>query len=199
VPRDASDDPVTVARTVEVWQRDCATQLQAPIGGVHPGAATLYLDCAEKGVDATRENLLDDSRPAVTPVTRHLHAQPVAVHHATHLRRRQEHTLGDAFDAQESVAGAVGTDRTLDDGARPNGRIRTPRAWAAWRRAAASAARGGRCRGLPAVRRAFARLGRCAAASAATPELSSTSLQLTAPEPVRTLRGLPHLPGWRNW
>jgi len=54
---------------VEVCQRDGATQLQASIGSVHPGAATLHLDRAEKGVDATRENLLDDSRPAVTPVT----------------------------------------------------------------------------------------------------------------------------------
>ena len=31
------------------------------------------------------------------------------------------------------------------------------------------------------------------------PELRSTRAQLTAPDPVRTLRGLPHLPGWRNW
>ena len=30
-------------------------------------------------------------------------------------------------------------------------------------------------------------------------ELRSTRAQLTAPDPVRTLRGLPHLPGWRNW
>jgi hypothetical protein len=31
------------------------------------------------------------------------------------------------------------------------------------------------------------------------PELRSTRAQLTAPDLVRRLRGLPRLPGWRNW
>jgi hypothetical protein len=106
---------------MKVLRRYGAAQLQASVGSVHPGVATLHLERAEKSIHSTRKNLLDAPRPAITAIARYLHAQPIAVHHTTHLRWRQEHTLADAFDTQETVAGAVGTDRSLDDGARSKG------------------------------------------------------------------------------
>jgi hypothetical protein len=37
------------------------------------------------------------------------------MHHATHLRRRQENAFADAFYAQETVAGAIRADSALDN------------------------------------------------------------------------------------
>ena len=122
VPGDPGNDPVTVTRAVQLLRRHCAAQLQPPVGGDHPGAAPLDLHGAEKRGDSALEHLLDDPGPALARVARHLHPQPIAVHHAAHLRRRQEHAFPEALDAQEAEARAIRAHRALDDGARPYAR-----------------------------------------------------------------------------
>ncbi len=115
VARDPGNHPIAVARAVQVLRRPRTTQLQAPIRGVHPGAAALQFHGAEKRAHPALQHLLHRARPAIARITRHLHAQPVPVHHAAHFRRRQEHAFFESLHAQEAVAGAVGADRALDE------------------------------------------------------------------------------------
>jgi hypothetical protein len=63
--RDSCNHPLAAARTVQILRGHRATQLQAPVRGVHPGAATKHFHGAEKGAHATLEHLLDDARPAI--------------------------------------------------------------------------------------------------------------------------------------
>ena len=112
---DAGNGPITVTRTVQVLRRHRASQLQAPIGGIHPGAASLDLDRSQKRADAARENLLDTPRPTIAAIAGNSDTQPIAVHHTAHLGRWKEDTLAHSFHTQKTVAGAIGTDRALDN------------------------------------------------------------------------------------
>ena len=201
VTRDPGDHPIAAARAVQVLRRHRTAQLQAPIRCVHPGAAPLHLHGAEKRTHPALQHLLHRARPAIGRITRHLHAQPVAVHHATHFRRRQKHAFLESLHAQEPVAGAIGADRALNERARPHVGIRRHGPSGAHARARAVARGLGppAAPGCSAARPATAALRRRTSAAVARAELSSTRLQLTAPGPVRTFRGLPRLPGWRNW
>ena len=192
---DPCDHPVTGARAVQIRWSDRAAQLQPPVRGVHPGAAALYLHRPKECSDAALDYFLHRARPAIRRIAGDLHPQAVSVHHAAHLRRAQEDTLLEAFHAQETVAGAIRTHRTFDDG--PGLEVAAGRALT--RRDAAALPRAWLAAGGLAARDAGAARAGARSAAAAPPELSPVSLQLTAPDPMRTFRGLPHLPGWRNW
>ena len=182
---------------MQVRRSDRAAQLQTPVGGVHPGATSLDLDRREERAHAALENLLDGTRPTAAGIARGPHAQTIAVHHATHLGRRQEHTLLQSLDAQESVAGAIRAHDAFDRGSRLEAGTRSPRARMRFVAGAAVAA-SRRARAVlclravgAAVRFRAMSLGRTPLAAIASPGLSSTRLQLTVPGPVRTFRGLP--------
>ena len=149
------------------------------------------------------------------------------MHDTAHFRGRNKDAVFEAFDTKEAVAGAISADRPLDGTARLGPYRIGLRPAAALRRARPSgAASCGRSAARPSSRataRAATlttlrplRASRTRPAGLATPpgtclflrsprlpirppEFRSTRVQLTAPDPVRKLRGLPHLPGWRNW
>jgi hypothetical protein len=128
VADDARNRPVTVTGTVQVRRRHRTSQLQAPVGGIHPGTASLNLDRAEKGADTARENLFDTPRPTIAPIAGDSDTQPIAVHHAAHLGRWQENTFAHTFHAQKTVAGTIGTDRAFDNRTRSKRGISATRA-----------------------------------------------------------------------
>ncbi len=132
VPGDPRDDPVPGACAVQVIDGDRAAQLQAPVSRIHPGAAALEFHRAQERSDASFHHLHERSGPAVGRIARHLHAQPVAMHDAAHLRWRQEDALFESVNLEEAVAGAIGADDAFygcavaDRGARDGGLAGTP-------------------------------------------------------------------------
>ena len=212
VSRDPGDDPVAAARAVQVLRRDRAAQLQAPVGGAHPGVAARDFHACRETPYAALEHLLDHPDQRSVASRDDFHAQPIAVHHAAHLRRRQEHAVLETLDAQETVAGAIGAHGAFDESHPdltrwPHGRsdplLRLCRPALLWPRAAAGGCRrvvpsAISCAAARAPCRLRARRFDCRRGRV-RPNFPLRALQLTAPGPVRTLRGLPHLPGWRNW
>jgi hypothetical protein len=66
------------------------------------------------------DDLLELARVTAIAAALHRHAHAIAMHHAHHLARRQEHRVFLAFHAHEAESGAVGTDDTFG-GARHGG------------------------------------------------------------------------------
>ena len=56
---DLRDDPIAIARTVEIGRSHATAKLQAPIRGRHPTDATVHLERAEKGVHSTCDHAFD--------------------------------------------------------------------------------------------------------------------------------------------
>src|ERR1700736_479486 len=105
--RYARDNPVSATGSVEVTVRNRTVQLQTAVGGVDPGVSALHIHRSQEFFDATGDDLLDGSQPAITGVLRQLHLEAIAVHDSPHFIRRNEDAVLHPFDAQEAVAGTV--------------------------------------------------------------------------------------------
>ena len=108
VTRDGRDHPVAVLRAIEIAVRNHAAHADAPVRGGDERVAAVHFHRADESLGGVFEDLLELA--GIAPVATALdgHAHPVAVHHAGHLRRRQEHGIFLALDPHETEARAIG-------------------------------------------------------------------------------------------
>ena len=102
-------------RAVEIAVRNQAAHADAAVRGRDERGAAVHFHRADEGLGRVFDDLLEPAgiAPVATALDGHAHA--VAVHHADHLRRRQEHGFFLALDPHEAEARAIGAHDAFGD------------------------------------------------------------------------------------
>ncbi len=125
---DGRDDPVAMARAAELVGRHEAAHADAPVGGGHEGGAAVNLERRDERLGGVLDDFFQPPGIAAVAAALDRDADAVAVHHAGHLRRRQEHGFFLALDAHEAEAGAVRAHDAFGDSCGgPEDRVRAMR------------------------------------------------------------------------